>query len=119
MRLKKKDLLKSPVRKWDETSREYSEILLVPAGTKHDSGFMHIAIIGVYEENKYEICGFPDDISCYFPMLNYGGPIGFDRPLVRMDCYYPSGVLRYHGNGTFKVSEAISSQDITFTPQGK
>ena len=114
----KKELLKMPVRDWDDTSRKYSQILLVPSGRKHDSGYMHIAVIGVYEEEgkpKYEIAAFPDDISCIFPVKDYGT---FNFPLVRMDCYYPSGVLRYHArNGKFTVSEALSSVEITFTEE--
>lgn len=112
----KKELLKMPLRGWAETSHEYDQILLVPAGTKHESGFMHIAIIGVIdggEKTRYEICGYPDDISCFFPYEQVT-----NRPwaLVRMDCWYPQGVLQYHGRGKFKVSEALSSQEITFMP---
>jgi len=110
----KKELLKSPVRAWDDTEKEYKSILLVPTGTKHSSGFMHIAIIGVYVEEgeeKYEICAYPDDIHCHFPLRQLAE---FTYTTVRMDCYYPQGVLRYHGNGKFKVGSAISSVDIYF-----
>ena len=111
----KKELLKMPVRAWNDTSRKYDQILLVPSGKKHDSGYMRIAVVGVYEEKgkpKYEIAAFPDDISCLFPIQDLGT---FRFALVRMDCYYPSGILRYHGRGKFTVSEAISSVEITFT----
>lgn len=117
MKLSKKELLKSPERKWDDSSRLYESVLLVPANTKHESGFMHIAVIGVYTEDKiekYEICAYPDDISCFFPIVNYVNEDTYRFALVRMDCYYPSGILRYHGNGKFHVSEALSSIDITF-----
>lgn len=114
----KKELLKMPVRGWNDTEREYRAVLLVPAGTKHNSGYMHIAIVGVYVEdgaNKYEVCAWPDDIACHFPTI----VIGDDKnwPLVRMDCFYPSGVLQYHGNGTFNVGAALSSTDIYFEPR--
>lgn len=115
----KKELLKMPARKWDDTSREYERILLVPAGTKHGSGYMHIVIVGIYAEEgevKYEICGWPDDISCMFPTLKFGPQKQFEMSLVRMDCWYPQGVLQYHGSGRFKVSSALSSMDIFFTP---
>lgn len=108
MRLNKKELLKLPHRKWDDTEKRYNQIFLVPSGKKHSSGYMHIAVIGVYEEekkDKYEITAYPDDISCS----------NFVYPSVRMDCFYPSGVLRYHGDGFFTVSAAISSVTITFT----
>ena len=117
---KKKELLKSPERAWNDVSGEYDAILLVPDGTKHDSGFMHIAVIGVkYRsaegEEEFEICGYPDDISCIFPLREFGP--GYVYACVRMDCYYPQGVLRYHGDGTFTVSAALSSQEITFHPR--
>ncbi len=114
----KKELLKGPTRKWDDTSREYDRIWLVPAGTKHDSGYMHIAVIGVWDEDgdlKWEVCGWPDDISCMFPTLRFGDNKQFETALVRMDCYYPSGVLQYHGRGgKFTVGPALSSIDIFF-----
>lgn len=115
----KKELLKSPTREWDDTSRAYDQILLIPAGTMHDSGFMRIAIIGVFregEEVKYEICGWPDDITCLFPLVRLGDNEELTFAEVRMDCIYPSGVLQYHGRGKFKVSEALSSMEITFMP---
>lgn len=121
MKHTKKELLKMPHRKWDDTSRKYDWVLLVPSGHKHDSGYMHVAIIGVWVEEKkekYEICCMPDDITCYFPMLKLADR---DYPLVRMDCYYPSGIFRYHGDGKFTVNVALSSMDffITFTQNKK
>lgn len=111
-KVKKNELLKSPTRKWNDVENEYDFILLVPGRTKHESGFMHIAVIGVSGEDM-EICAWPDDISCHFPVVK-AGP--YDYPSVRMDCFYPSGVLRYHGRGKFKVGHALSSIDIYFTP---
>lgn len=115
----KKEILKNtPSRDWDNTSRDYDQIWLIPSGTKHDSGYMHIAIVGVWKENgeeKKEICGYPDDISTYFPVKQLGTDMEFT--LVRMDCYYPSGILQYHSNyGKFRVSESLSSMDIKFRP---
>lgn len=124
----KKELLKSPKRNWNDTEKEYNQILLVPAGTKHDSGYMHIAIIGVTyneetKEKTYEICAYPDDIACYFPIvdLGYNADLGknLEYPTVRMDCYYPQGILQYHGRGKFKVGLSLSSTDIYFTPDKK
>lgn len=110
----KKELLKSPERKWDDTSKLYDAVLIVPAGTKHDSGFMHIAIIGVTlngKEETYEICGYADDISLIADIDTYGD---IKMAKVRMDCYYPQGILRYHGRCKFKVSEALSSMYIIY-----
>lgn len=108
-----------PRRKWDDTSREYERILIVPTGTKHGSGYMHIAVIGVFseqDETKYEIAAMPDDLSCLFPILRFGDKKEFEMAQVRMDCYYPQGVLQYHGRGKFRVGEALSSTEIFFTP---
>lgn len=118
----KKEILKNtPQRAWGDTSREYNRIWIIPTGTKHDSGYMHIAIVGVWDENheeKREICGYPDDISTYFYPTKLSSDIYYQ--MVRMDCYYPSGILQYHSNrGVFKVSEALSSMDITFYPLDK
>lgn len=117
----KKELLKSPVRPYDyDTQKEYDRILLVPSGKLHESGYMRIAIIGVTgvgKKEEYEICAYPDDISCYFPIHDLGNNTPW--ALVRMDCYYPSGVLQYHGRGTFKVGTALSSVDIEFIPYKK
>lgn len=117
--LSKKELLTQAVRAWDNTDKYYDAILLVPAGTKHESGFMHIAIIGVtYTDNDktYEICGYPDDISTFFEPVRFGKNNEYSFASVRMDCYYPSGVLQYHGNGKFWVSSGLCSMDIKFIP---
>ncbi len=111
----KKELLKMPSRTWNDTSRKYDQVLIVPAGTMHDSGFMHIAIIGVWrdgEKTNYEICGYPDDISFLFDVDKFGTDRKYAK--VRVDCWYPQGVLQYHGRGKFVVSEALSSMDVDF-----
>lgn len=108
----KKELLKLPERKWDNTKRLYDAIWIVPSGLKHDSGYMCIAIIGVWEENgesKGEICAYPDDVSYFFPYENEK----YSMAKVRQDCFYPSGVLQFHSrHGKFFVSEALSSVDV-------
>lgn len=112
--ISKKELLKSKVRKWDDTTPRYNYVLLVPDGTKHDSGYMHIALIGVTLKDgkeEYEICGYPDDVTL---ISDYEVGNNYKFALVRMDCYYPQGVLRYHGRGKFEVSAALSSMEITF-----
>lgn len=121
-KLNKKEILKnSPTREWNNTKKLYDRIWLIPAGTKHDSGYMHIAVVGVtngsknmFENGTYEICAYPDDISTYFPTIKSGS---YEFAQVRMDCFYPSGILQYHGrNGKFFISEALSSIDIKFIP---
>ena len=118
MKPTKKELLKSPIRAWDDTSRAYDSVLFVQGGTKHDSGFMNITIIGSWVENEkrhYEICGWADDVVLSADLIRFGDNQEYSFHGVRMDCYYPQGVFRYHGRGKFKVSEALSSMEITFT----
>lgn len=117
MKYKRKELLKLPHREWSNSSKEYKQILIVPAGLKHDSGYMCIAIIGMWVEDgeeKYEIAAMPDSISHYFPIRNIAEDLTL--PTVWQDCYYPSGVLRYFGDGVFTVSDALSDVDIRFYP---
>ena len=120
----KKELLKSSVRAWNDTDKTYDAILIVPSGKKHESGFMHIAVIGVtYRdgEEEFEIIGEPDDIACVFPTRKLKGRLGktYEFAEVRMDCYYPQGILRYHGDGLFHAGPALSTLEIYFTPEGK
>lgn len=121
LKLTKKELLQSEKRNTKTIkTKKYNEILLVPNGRKHSSGFMRIAVIGTtYQKNKkpsYEICGYPDDLRCLFPLKT----VEEDTfPLVRIDCFYPQGVLRYHGDGTFKVSHPSDTIEITFLPRRK
>ncbi len=115
MNFNRKELLKMPERKDEDMDRLYKYILIVPAGTKHDSGFMHIAIIGCWVENKeerFEICSYPDDINWLLPDSNRGS---YEFAQVRTDCYYPQGILRFHGRGNFTVDWG-SSTEVRFIP---
>ncbi|HLP47591.1 MAG TPA: hypothetical protein VK469_16715 [Candidatus Kapabacteria bacterium] len=107
-KIKKKEILKSPVRDWDKTT-SYKEILIVPSNIKHDSGFMCIAVIGVTDNEELEICAYPDDINWDVTGLKREYPFSG----MRTDCYYPSGILRFWGNDIiFEVGTALSSTDI-------
>jgi hypothetical protein len=78
---------------------------------------MHIAIIGVFTkelEEQYEICAYPDDVSYFFPIRKLGDDL--EMTTVRQDCYYPQGVLRFWGEGKFKVGHGLSSTDVYFCP---
>lgn len=110
--MSKKELLKLPVRQWNDETQLYEKILIVPSGLEHESGYMRIAVIGVWDEGKKaEICAYPDDISYFFP---YEEEYRFAK--VRQDCFYPSGVLQFHTTyGKFHVSTALSSVDISLT----
>jgi hypothetical protein len=115
-KITKREWLKMPDRPDTEMNREYKYVLVVPAGTKHESGWMHIAIIGAWadgEEMKYEICSYPDDINWILPSSDMGD---YTLAHLRTDCFYPSGVLKFWGRGVFKVDWG-SSTDIEFIPR--
>ena len=111
----RKELLSMPFRK--TIALPYYHILLVPAGTKHDSGYMHIAVVGVRKQKKgsplYQIAAYPDDICWDLTGLEQKYPmVG-----LRTDCEYPSGIIRIWGRGKFEVEfPSFSSTDIKFIP---
>lgn len=105
MKIKKKKLLKLPVRDWKITS-EYDSVGIVATGEKHDSGFMTMAIVGFNKLEPVEIAGYCDDIS----WIVNGIGIGYE---LRSDMLYPSGVIHFWSHWQrFKVSSAFSSMDI-------
>ncbi len=111
----RKELLKIPNRKDSNMDRLYNSILVVPAGTKHESGYMHIAIIGCWTEGKeerYEICSYPDDINWILPDSDRGN---YKLAHLRTDCWYPEGILHFWGRGSFRVDWG-SSTEIEFIP---
>lgn len=105
----KTELLKLPDRSWDaELDKVYDELLIVPGRTKHDSGYSHIAIIGVIGSKPIEILAYPDDIE--LPKALEASSYSMD---FRMDCSYPHGVLRLWSNRyKFKVGFPTSSTTI-------
>ena len=111
-------MLAMPNRKDKDMERLYKAIFVIPAGTKHDSGYMHIAIVGLWVENKkekYKICSYPDDINWVLPnskMPNY------NLAHLRTDCWYPEGILHFWGRGQFKVDWS-SSTEVEFIPDKK
>ena len=107
-----------PHRKDANMERLYDWLLVVPAGTKHDSGFMHIAIIGRWvekEKEKFEICSYPDDINWLLPNSYRGS---YQLAHLRTDCFYPQGVLKFWCRGKFQVDWS-SSTKIKFIPSEK
>ena len=105
--LNRKTIKSLPKREWNETS-EYNEIYIIPSGLKHDSGWMMIAIVGVKEDGSMEVCAYPDDICWDMTKLNQK----YDSTGMRTDCFYPNGVLRFHGSVKYIVEGACSSTTI-------
>jgi len=116
-RWSKKELLALPHRKWDETSAEYTSILVFSTGRKHDSGWACIAIIGCRQQVPVEICSLcSDDIEWKMPPAKIYGS-GYTRGQYRSDCVRKSGALHFWSNdGGFKVGAALSSIEIEFIP---
>ena len=107
-KLNRKTIKNLPEREWNVVS-EYDEIYIIPSGLKHDSGYMMIAIVGVKVGGDMEVCAYPDDICWNMMNLNQK----YDSTGMRTDCYYPNGVLRFHGRGIkYVVEEACSSTTI-------
>lgn len=86
----KKDLLALPDMQWD-AEKWWAAILVIPLRTRHESGYANIATVGVDREQvaREVICRYSDDIELpSAPML------GGDYQDLRMDCLWPSGVLK-------------------------
>lgn len=114
----KKEMLAMPNRKDEDMERLYKAIFVIPAGTKHESGYMHIAIVGHWVENgkeKYEICSYPDDINWILPDSDRGT---YKLCHLRTDCWYPEGILHFWGRGQFRVDWS-SSTEVEFIPDKK
>lgn len=115
----KSDLLKLPHRDWNDghPSKWYRALLIVPSLLEHDSGWSHIAIIGVevsgYAGTAEEILAMPDDIG--MPRASNQGRWMSD---IRMDSFYPQGVLRMWSHSLeFQVEPPMSSVQITTRPR--
>ncbi len=104
-KLKKKKLLKLPVRDWKITS-EYDSVGIVATGKKHESGYMIMAIVGFSGLKPIEIAGYCDDISWIVHQIE-------NKYEFRNDMLYPSGIIHFWSRKyQFKVSDALSSMDI-------
>lgn len=108
MKYNKKSILKSPVREWNKIT-SYKQIVIIPTRKKHESGYALIAIVGMKENGRFEICSYADDICWDFRKLHQN----YDSSGMRTDCYYPEGILHFWGrNIEFIVHEALSSTTI-------
>jgi len=111
---KKTELLTLPFRGWNAPEKWYTSLLIVPSRKMHDSGWAHIAVIGVEGDEATEIIAFPDDI--HWPAQSSLTPPGTplsDYGALRTDAYWPSGVLRlWSGIYEFSVDSPTSSVDI-------
>ena len=91
-------------RNWDERLTGVTGAYIIPNGAEHDSEFGCFDIIaycrdddGGEDIDEYVLCGGGcDDIS-------------FEGTHFRMDCMYPSGIIRVWNRRTFSISDDLSS----------
>lgn len=110
----KKSLLALPSAEWNSAGEYgwWDSLLIVPdtAHAAHDSGYCHIAVIGVRKNVAQVILAQPDSISLpenasILPGRFYGH--------LRMDAYWPSGILQLWSREVeFSISSPLSSVDI-------
>ena len=102
----RKQFLELPVRAWNET-KDYSAIIVVPTGRKHDSGFALMALVGCDEKGvPSEIAAYCDDIQWITKVTVYG---------FRCDMFYKNRCLRFHSNEfKFRVGRSLSTTEVGF-----
>lgn len=114
----KRDLLALPHLEWSAARGWFDALLIIPGRHKHDSGWAHIAIIGVrYVEGVGDwaenVLAYPDDI--HWPAQSGLGDTDYLRAYgaLRTDAYHPSGVLRlWSSEYEFAIDSPLSSVDI-------
>lgn len=104
----KKLVLGLPVADW-ESPGWWRSLLIVPTPQRQDSGYSHIAIIGV-NDNAEKILAYPDDIQ--FPAFSNTPGSSYTYGALRMDSYWPSGVLRLWSRDYEFSVDGISSVEI-------
>lgn len=109
--LTRKQLLNLPERNWDEV-KEYSAVIVVPTGKKHDSGYALMAIVGCDENCKpCEIAAYCDDIQWLTRITEHG---------FRCDMFYKNSCLRFHScEFNFQIGESLSTTPIKMSKKLK
>lgn len=101
------ELRKLPVRDWQEDSKVYRSLMIIPSGKKHDSGYALMYIIGTDEKlEPVEIAAACDDI-------NWQDLDGLPNWALRTDMYYPGGIVHFWSpSHNFRVGCSLSSTDV-------
>ena len=95
----RKELLSVPKRHWSESIIAKCAYI-IPSGRKHDSGYSCIDLVAMKEDGTLVRCGGGcDDIS-------------FRGNGFRMDCIYPSRIIRIWNNKHFVITPDVSSIDF-------
>lgn len=96
-------LLSLPERDWQLTT-SYDSLLVLSDGTKHESGWGNITIIGCFGDEPFEIVSQCSDDIAFEVNANQ----------LRMDCAMPSRAMHFwsRGKNSFEVGAATSSITI-------
>lgn len=97
----KKELLETPFRDWEQTLERVVSVYVLPSERKHESGWACMDFVAEFEDGsktRFGCCC--DDVS-------------FKGEHFRMDCLYPSGIIRIWNLNCFSISPDLSSIDFT------
>ena len=111
----KKELLTLPDAVWNQGGTWYESLLMIPLRTKHESGYAHIALIGVDKDGyaREVLTRCSDDIQMPFAPAGYARLGMAEESDLRFDCFHPSGVLKlWSRRYQFRVSYPVSSVRI-------
>lgn len=92
----RKELLAVPKRKWNEELKDVSGVYVIPSNRMHDSGY---ACMDFVAETSSGLVGFGGGCDS----------VSFDGGHFRMDCIYPSGIIRIWNRQKFSISNDHSS----------
>lgn len=94
----RKELKTIPRRKWNEELEGVKGVWVFPSGRKHDSGWACMDFIATFKDRDPVRFGGGCDV------------VLFDGNHFRMDCEYPSRVIRiFNICNTFSVSADLST----------
>lgn len=105
-----------PRREWCDTDHKYDSILMYPSNHLHDSEWNAITLVGCMESTPVHIItSSSDDISAIFKSTLYQC---WETADVHIDCCPVSKAFHIWSRTVkFKVSDALSSINITTVPR--
>lgn len=103
MKYTKKELLAVPKRTWHHILLDVVGVYVIPTKTKHDSGYACMEFVAEFKDKEK-------------PLVRFGGgcdDVSFEGEHFRMDCLYPSKIIRIWNRNGFSVSADLSSINFT------
>ncbi len=94
----KKELLKLPIAKIDETIPLLDFIYIIPTKELHDSGYRIMKIIGETKDNS-----FRKQIATFSDVLHIGNFINQNSELINMDIEPINGIIRFFTFHGYKI----------------